>query len=167
MPDIRIFTSGMAFAFTSLTASAFCFEEAANKYGVDVDLLKAIAHVESGMNPRATGTNNNGTTDFGLMQINSSTLEGLKISPLQAMEPCANVHIGAYVLAWNIQKGGGNWKSVGSYNTGPGSKRDDLRAIYVRKVFTAFQKRRNAPIKSPISPEGAQASAIPTMRVFE
>jgi len=157
----------ISFGWSATVASAFCFQEAANKYDVDVDLLKAIAYVESGMNPRVTGTNKNGTTDFGLMQINSSTLEGLKISPAQAMEPCANVHIGAYVLARNIQKGGGNWKSVGSYNTGSGSKRDDLRANYVRKVFTALQKRRNAQIKSPVTPEEAQASATPTMRVFE
>ena len=66
------------FAFIILTlllpaaASAFCFEEAGNEYGVSPLLLWSIAKHESGLNPAATCRNANGTYDYGLMQINSS-----------------------------------------------------------------------------------------------
>jgi len=52
-------------------ASAFCFEEAAEKYDLSADLLKAIARVESGFKPDAVNKNKDGSYDYGLMQINS------------------------------------------------------------------------------------------------
>lgn len=58
-------------------ASAFCFEEAGNEYGVSPLLLWSIAKHESGMNPAAICRNGNGTYDYGLMQINSSWAKAL------------------------------------------------------------------------------------------
>lgn len=41
------------------------------EYGVDPDTAISIAMAESSLNPLATNTNTNGTTDKGLFQINS------------------------------------------------------------------------------------------------
>ncbi|HHP0472924.1 TPA: lytic transglycosylase domain-containing protein, partial [Vibrio harveyi] len=58
-------------------ASAFCFDEAGQYYNVSADLLRAIAQVESSLDPTAYNENKNAagkitSRDFGLMQINSS-----------------------------------------------------------------------------------------------
>ena len=52
---------------------AFCFEKAGSKYQINPDLLRAIAIVESNLNPEAINYNKNGSYDYGLMQINSTT----------------------------------------------------------------------------------------------
>jgi hypothetical protein len=46
---------------------------------------------ESGGNPTATNLNANGTTDYGLAQINSSNLAWLGETPASIMGPCRNI----------------------------------------------------------------------------
>ena len=58
-------------------ARADCLDDAAAFHHVNVSLLRGIAQVESGMKTNAVNTNANGTTDIGLMQINSSLLPTL------------------------------------------------------------------------------------------
>jgi hypothetical protein len=60
----------IAMALTAGNALA-CWEEAATKYGINAQLLYAIAKTESGLNPQAFNRNKNGSYDVGLMQINS------------------------------------------------------------------------------------------------
>jgi soluble lytic murein transglycosylase-like protein len=55
-----------------VTVLGFCFEDAGNKYGINPILLESIARVESNLNPKAINKNTNGTSDIGLMQINSA-----------------------------------------------------------------------------------------------
>lgn len=113
------------------------------------------------MNPSVTAVNKNGTTDYGLMQINSRTLSDLGITPAQAMEPCVNVQIGAKVLSKNIRLAGEKWKAVGSYNTGPNSDRDDLRSNYIRKVYSALQLTDEFGGSSRIGPAPAKHQISP------
>lgn len=80
------------------SASASCFEEAASRYQVPVELLQAIAHVESGGNPHARNINKDGSEDVGLMQINSRWLPVLAkygISREHLFDACLNTHVGA------------------------------------------------------------------------
>lgn len=112
-------------------ASGFdhCFEEAGARYGVSPELLRAIAHVESGMNPLAHNPGNkNGSEDIGLMQINSRWLPelgkyGIRRSDL--WEPCTSIHVGAWVLAGNIRRLGNTWQAIGAYNAKSKKKRID------------------------------------------
>ena len=98
-----------------------CWEQAAQKYGVDANLLHAIAKTESSLNPAAVNRNNaNGTYDVGLMQINSSWLPTLKrfgIAEKDLYEPCVSIEVAAWILAHNIRKHGNTWAAVGAYNT--------------------------------------------------
>lgn len=124
------------FLCTSVLAgpSYACWEEAAARYGVNPYLLYAIAKTESSLNPKAINRNKNGSYDVGLMQINSSwfpTLRKHGLDEKQLFEPCTSIHVGAWVLAQNMQRLGNSWEAVGAYNT---SKRD-LRMKYAAKVY--------------------------------
>src|SRR3990172_7782256 len=107
----------LGFLALALPARA-CWQEAGSRYQVDPALLHAIARTESGLNPAAINRNRNGSIDIGLMQINSAwfpTLAKYGISTQDVWEPCTNIHVGAWVLAQNMQKLGVNWDAVGAY----------------------------------------------------
>lgn len=125
----------------SVNANAFyqCFQQAADRYSVPLELLYAIAKVESNFNPQAINRNTNGSTDYGLMQINSRWFPELKNRfgiPGERVinDHCTNVYIGAWILANNFHSKGRIWDSVGAYNAGFASKNRGTRANYVSKV---------------------------------
>ena len=115
-------------------SSAFCFEEAGHRYGLDPVLIKAIAKVENvTQDPYAVGRNTDGTYDYGLMQINSSwapALEKIGIPWESLSDPCTNVMVGAWILRQKIEKHGYSWKGVAAYHSATPSK----NAIYARKL---------------------------------
>ena len=131
---------------------AFCFEQAGQKYNVDPDLLKAIATQESSLNPNATNDNKNKhgvvvSRDYGLMQFNSSWFKQLakfQVNKDTVMEPCFNVHLGAWVLASNFFTHGYNWNSVGAYNAGFKASKQKLRDEYVTKIKQHYLKIKSS-----------------------
>lgn len=129
-------------------AGAACFEQAATRYSVPVELLKAISTVESNGNPSATNKNKNGSVDYGHMQINDwwlPKLEPYGISRQSLLDPCTNTYVGAWILAQNIATHGLTWKAIGAYN----AKTEYKRLVYARKVERVLQKTasRQAAIK--------------------
>ncbi len=120
-------------------AAATCWDAAAERYGVNAYLLYAIAKTESSLNPRAINRNKNGSYDIGLMQINSSwfpTLRKYGVDEQQLLDPCVSIHVGAWILAQNMQRMGNSWEAVGAYN----ARNPELRLRYARKVY------RNIPL---------------------
>ncbi len=108
-------------------ARAFCFNEAGARYNVPVKLLEAIALVESNRNPLASNTNTDGSSDIGMMQINSGWLPTLKrygIERKDLWDACTNVHVGAWILAKNIAAYGYTWEAIGAYNAKSPAKRN-------------------------------------------
>lgn len=106
----------------TITAHANCWVEAGERYGINPNLLWAIAGAESDFNPRAHNLSHlkrTGTRDIGLMQINSSALPKLKgfgIDEDKLWIPCNNIHVGAWILAEKMKKLGPTWDAVGAYN---------------------------------------------------
>lgn len=97
-----------------------CWQAAADRYGVDVRLLYAIAKTESSINPRAINRNKNGSYDVGLMQINSSWFPLLKrhgIEERHLYDPCVSLQVGSWILAQNLQRLRDPWLAVGAYNS--------------------------------------------------
>nr|WP_257030749.1 transglycosylase SLT domain-containing protein [Paraburkholderia bryophila] len=133
-------------------ALADCIDDAAAFQHVNVSLMRGIAQVESGMQPNRINTNSNGTTDIGLMQINSSWLPVLAregISEQSLFDPCTNAYVGAWILSENIRQFGPNWNAVGAYNAAS----PDKRLSYARKVYDAVQSISASPDSSmPILP---------------
>ncbi|WP_067271074.1 lytic transglycosylase domain-containing protein [Mitsuaria sp. 7] len=122
---------------TDVTRFDRCFVLAGERYGVSPLLLKAIARQESGLNPAAVNRNTNGSTDIGLMQINSSWLptlarHGVKEGDLNV--PCANILVGAWILGSNFRSMGRTVDALGAYNA-----RDPVkRQAYARQVLRHY-----------------------------
>jgi len=119
-----------------------CFVGAAQFHHVNVQVLKGIAHVESGFNPSAINKNKNGTYDMGLMQINSSWFPKLKQFniPVSALyDPCTNIYIGAWILSKGMKKYGNTWQAIGAYNT----VSPLLNQKYATKVYRAVLAQTN------------------------
>jgi hypothetical protein len=113
-------------------SNAFCFEEAATSYGLNPQLLKTIAQTESNFNPQAINKNRNGSTDIGLMQINSFWLPVLGLDPNRLIsDPCYNTKAGARILQQCIDKHGHTWNAIGCYNAASKSK----SVAYSWKIF--------------------------------
>lgn len=114
-----------------------CLAKAAAHHHVDLALLRAIAKVESNMNPRAVGKNKNGSSDTGLMQINDwwlPTLAKHGIQKSDLLDPCKSAYVGAWILAHSIKKHGLTWRAVGAYN----SPTPANQIIYAEKVNRAL-----------------------------
>ena len=121
-----------------------CWEQAAERYGVNAELLYAIARTESGLDPQAIGHNRNGSRDIGLMQINSAWLPRLSkhgIAERDLLNPCTSIHVGAWILAGNVQRLGYTWEAVGAYNAASPA----LRRAYAERVYRQVSKSSTAP----------------------
>ena len=101
-----------------------CLRAAAAKHGVHYALIRSIAEQESSFNPLAVrrpfvAGNSDASTDYGLMQINSSWLPTLNKHGITAQglfDPCVNADVGTWILADNFRRLGVTWNAVGAYN---------------------------------------------------
>lgn len=113
-------------------------------FNIESELLYAIAQQESAMKPGAIGHNRDGSTDLGLMQINSFHMKRLKkmgISEKQLLQdPCISVIVGASILSDMMKIYGYSWEAVGAYNAGTSPKRSDIRKRYAKKNLGELQK---------------------------
>lgn len=66
-------------------------------YNWNVKVAYAICEAESGGNPNATGYNTNGSTDMGLMQVNSIHADMVSGDLQSLYDPATNVRI-AYAI---------------------------------------------------------------------
>ncbi|TWI69283.1 transglycosylase-like protein with SLT domain [Pseudoduganella lurida] len=114
-----------------------CIRSAASTFGHPVPLVRAVVEQESGgrCTPRHA-TNRNGTYDIGCMGINSSWLPMLTrrfgITERHLLDPCTNIHVGAWILAHNIALHGNTWQAVGAYNATTEAK----RVRYAHRIAT-------------------------------
>jgi hypothetical protein len=135
---------------------------AAQKYNVDPKIVLAIAQHESGFRPGVNnaGLNKNGTTDWGLMQLNDITLKTYGLTPEQALDPVTNAEYGVRLLKSNLDRFGGDVdKAIWGYAAGPGNVKGTPPAAvvnyqnYVRN-YKADPNIWNAPIDAPVEAGG-------------
>jgi soluble lytic murein transglycosylase-like protein len=118
----------------------FCFEDAGNTYGINPTLLESIARVESNLNPKAINRNTNGTSDIGLMQINSAWLKSISVNANDLLnDACLNAMTGAWILRQCVDRHGYGWEAVGCYNAMSRNKKVD----YAWKIFHQLKNERN------------------------
>ena len=118
------------------------FKEASETYHVDINLLKAIAKVESNFNPKATSS----AGAMGVMQLMPSTAKGLGIR--DAYDAHDNIMGGAKIISQNLKKYNGDLPlALAAYNAGSGNV-DKYGGIppftetqnYVKKVLGYYQE---------------------------
>ena len=141
-------SSGPLMASTNSPPATFdaCFNNAGARYQIEPLLLKAVAKGESSFRPWVTNTNrdkkgNPVSTDYGLMQINSTHVPKLvRMGVIQGAEdllkrPCLNIQIGAWILASHFQVCGVTWNCLGSYNAGFRKDRHETREQYANRIW--------------------------------
>jgi soluble lytic murein transglycosylase-like protein len=146
--------STCAFAHVAV-AQADCFEKAGKFYGIEPELLRAIAQVESSFKPAIIHQNADGSEDIGMMQINSWWLSPLAQYGITRnaliLDACMNIHVGAWILKQEIRDHGYNWEAVGAYN----AKSPEKAAAYARTVWDAYRSmvagNRLAPIVAEVT----------------
>ena len=117
------------------------FKEASETYGVDINLLKAIARQESNFNPSATSS----AGAMGVMQLMPSTAKGLGVT--NAYDAQENIMGGAKLMAQNLKKYNGDVSlALAAYNAGGGNvhKYGGIPPFketqnYVKKVLGYYQ----------------------------
>lgn len=96
------------------------FQKAGSYYNIPPILLKKIAVIESGGNPNAIRINDNGTKDYGLMQINSIHFRQLSlwgINEGNILNPKINIYAGSWLLSQHIKERGFNLQAIGNYHS--------------------------------------------------
>ncbi len=120
----------------AIGADDYCFDEAGVQYGINPQILRAIAKVESNYNPRAVNWNRNGSYDFGVMQINSSWALTIGLERWSTLgDVCTNIKTGAMILAACMEKYGYTWEAVGCYNSQTPVKRDRYAMLVSRQLL--------------------------------
>ena len=144
---------GLAALLGAGSARADCFDEAASYQKVNPLILRAIAWQESHNRPTAVHKNANGSTDYGVMQINSVHLPVLAqygISRGTLREPCKNVYIAAWHLRQKMNKYGNTWAAIGAYHSETPSLRDE----YARQIVAILRQWNLMP------PENSRANSV-------
>src|SRR6516164_442544 len=103
----------LVLASTTAHAGEDCYVMAADRFGVPVEVLRAIAHHESNETDGVEHRNRDGSLDFGRMQVNSSHLGELARYGIDKRalrdDTCINVLSGAWLLSRNVAALGWNW----------------------------------------------------------
>lgn len=154
----------MLFIATAAEADPLCFDEAGMQYGINPQILRAIARVESGFNPRAVNWNTNGSYDFGVMQINSSWGHTYGEEWWSTLgDPCTNIKAGAMILASCMKKYGYTWEGIGCYNSQTPGKRNK----YALTVFKQLQSIERIDEAKAIGNDLKELPAVPVDDMVE
>lgn len=123
-------------------AFADCFDAAAAYHHVNGNVLRAIAWLESHNQPTAEHKNDNGSVDYGVMQINSIHLAQWAqygVDRAALMQPCKNVYVAAWHLRHMMDRYGNTWAAIGSYHSATPQYRDQYVA-QIKRILRSWHR---------------------------
>lgn len=145
----------------SVNANADCYDDAAHKYNIDPNILRAITLVESSGSQFALNIggkayfpanyedaaiilqrlrNKRVTFDIGVQQINKFWLDKFYEGNYHyALDACFNIELSAAIIDYERSICNDTWDAVGRYH----SKTPSLKFRYMSRVITAFKKLNN------------------------
>jgi hypothetical protein len=147
---------------------------AANQYGVPPSIALGIASHESGFNPNATNLNTNGTTDYGVMQLNTSVLQTYGLTPAQAFDPQTNIDTSMSLLGGYLSKYGNIDTALQAYASGPGTVASGAAPNATASQFISYVTSYTPPasldlgdsVVVPTNTSGDDSMVIPTLDPF-
>lgn len=160
MKRVWIVLAGAVTGVAAASCRADCVDDAARFHHVNVRLVRAIATVESGQHANVIHVNTDGSTDIGLMQINSrwlTTLERFGVSRAALQDRCTNAYVGAWILSQNLRRLGLSWDAVGAYNAGTHEK----RIAYARRIYRALNSTASPLLPVSTGPSGPPLKQAP------
>jgi len=111
----KIWTSLAGTGETVPTEYEELIQEASSKYGIPVDLIKAVIDTESSFNPDVVSS----AGAKGLMQLMDGTANGLGVS--DPFDPAQSIDGGVRYLSYQLKRFDGQEKmALAAYNAGPG-----------------------------------------------
>jgi hypothetical protein len=120
-----------------------CVAQAEQKYQVPACILHAVHQVESSgdLAPGLVRSNSNGTSDYGVTQINTVWVKyfgrNFQISGNDfANNACLAVNGAAYIIRYEINASGNFWDGVGNYH----SRSPGEHERYIAKVAAQAQR---------------------------
>lgn len=164
-----------------LPSPSACFQQAADRYTIPVELLIAVAEAESGLAPYAMNRagaailprsreeaeavlkrigSERPTFDVGIMQVNRWWFEKYGEPYEKGLDICFNVDFGARILAMAIKDHGFTWKAVGAYHSPTGWR----QSAYAKRIYTRLarilENRRVVPLQELLERKMERVSAV-------
>lgn len=113
----------MLMLISSMNAQA-CYEQAAEAFDLDVDVLRLIGEKLENGEPGQANLNTDNSYDLGKMQINSWWIESGRLDRFEITremlltDQCLNIHVGAWILKHELIRHKGNYaKALASYHS--------------------------------------------------
>lgn len=165
----------------SLSSPSACFQQAASRYSIPVELLIAVAEAESGLAPFAMNRAGSAilphsreeaesvlkrigserpTFDVGIMQVNRWWFEKYGEPYEKGLDICFNVDFGARILAMAIKDHGFTWKAVGAYHSPTGWRQTAYAQRIYSRLARILENRRIVPLQELLERKMERISAV-------